>query len=172
MPAASRSLKNAKSQLAWEIKSGSRGTATSSDGKRPKTTAMPSPLRNLRKKGERWCCPMEPFWTQKHGHFTYGYCQTSHSSQSKSVNHVLVAQSSESFVASSREQFYVSVSRGKSTIKIFTDSRRGLAGSSWQHINSHLPGIELAGISRRDLAENDHEIELPAMARPNPKPQG
>ena len=48
-----------------------------------------------------------------HGHLTHGYCQTSHSAQSKSVRDVLVAQSSKSIFASSREQFYVSVSRGQ-----------------------------------------------------------
>jgi conjugative relaxase-like TrwC/TraI family protein len=85
-----------------------------------------------------------------HGHFTYGYCQTSHSSQSKSVRDVLVAQSADSFLASSREQFYVSVSRGKESIRIYTDDRRGLQEAVG---NSSLrkSGVELAGLSTRDV---------------------
>ncbi|MEA3207138.1 MAG: hypothetical protein QOE70_195 [Chthoniobacter sp.] len=86
-----------------------------------------------------------------HGHFTYGYCQTSHSSQSKSVRDVLVAQSTSSFLASSREQFYVSVSRGKESIRIYTDDRRGLqeaVGNSSQRRS----GLELAEFSAREVA--------------------
>jgi conjugative relaxase-like TrwC/TraI family protein len=87
----------------------------------------------------------------KHGHFTYGYCQTSHSSQSKSVRDVLVAQSEESFVASSREQFYVSVSRGKESIRIYTDSRRGLQ-EAVGNTAARQSAVELAGLRKRDIS--------------------
>jgi conjugative relaxase-like TrwC/TraI family protein len=86
-----------------------------------------------------------------HGHFTYGYCQSSHSSQSKSVRDVLVAQSAASFLASSREQFYVSVSRGRQTLRIYTDDVTQLqeaVGNSSQR----LAGVELAGFSRKEIA--------------------
>lgn len=86
-----------------------------------------------------------------HGHLAYGYCQTSHSSQSKSVRDVLVAQSSDSFAASSREQFYVSCSRGKQTIRIYTDSRRDLqlaVGNS----STRMAGVELAEITSKELS--------------------
>ena len=55
-------------------------------------------------------------------HFTYGYCVTSHAAQGKSVDRVLIGQSSASFPASSREQFYVSVSRARKQAVIYTDS--------------------------------------------------
>jgi conjugative relaxase-like TrwC/TraI family protein len=60
------------------------------------------------------------------GHLAHGYCTTSHTSQGKTVDRVLLAQSAESFPASSREQFYVSVSRGKESVKIYTDDRDAL----------------------------------------------
>ena len=60
------------------------------------------------------------------GHWTYGYCVTSHASQGRSVHRVFVGQSSESFPASSREQFYVSVSRGKEQVTVYTDDKRAL----------------------------------------------
>jgi hypothetical protein len=88
---------------------------------------------------------------QKHGHFKYGYCQTSHSAQSKSVRDVLVAQSADSFLASSREQFYVSVSRAKNSIRIFTDDRKELqqaVGNS----SARRAGIELAGFTGKEVA--------------------
>ena len=93
----------------------------------------------------------------KHGHFTYGYCQTSHSSQSKSVRDVLVAQSEESFVASSREQFYVSVSRGKESIRIYTDDRRGLQ-EAVGNTAARQSAIELAGLSKRDISAMNSEL--------------
>jgi conjugative relaxase-like TrwC/TraI family protein len=61
-----------------------------------------------------------------YGHIDYGYVVTSHASQGKSVDRVIVAQSSESFRASSREQFYVSVSRGKKQALIVTDDKHAL----------------------------------------------
>ena len=59
---------------------------------------------------------------RSYGHFAHGYCTTSHASQGMTVDTVLIAQSTESFNASSHEQFYVSCSRGKTEIKIYTDS--------------------------------------------------
>lgn len=63
---------------------------------------------------------------KEHRNFTHGYCTTSHSSQGKTVDKVLIAQSAMSFGASSREQFYVSVSRGKTGISIYTDNKQEL----------------------------------------------
>ena len=86
----------------------------------------------------------------KHGHIALGYVSTSHASQSKSVRDVLVAQSEASFLASSREQFYVSVSRGKASIRIYTDSRKGLQETVGN--SSHRQaGIELAGFNAEDI---------------------
>ncbi len=87
----------------------------------------------------------------RHGHLAYGYCQTSHSAQSKSVRDVLVAQSADSFLASSREQFYVSVSRGKQTIRIYTDDRQGLQ-EAVGGTSARRAGIELAGFSSQEVS--------------------
>ncbi|MFI4870326.1 MAG: MobF family relaxase, partial [Phycisphaerales bacterium JB061] len=51
--------------------------------------------------------------SRDYGHLAHGYCTTSHASQGKTVDRVLIGQSSDSLPASSREQFYVSVSRGR-----------------------------------------------------------
>ena len=60
------------------------------------------------------------------GHWTHGYCLTSYSSQSKSVDCVFIAESAESFRAAGREQFYVSVSRFKQAMTIYTDDKQEL----------------------------------------------
>lgn len=59
---------------------------------------------------------------RSYGHLAHGYCTTSHASQGMTADTVLISQSAESFRASSSEQFYVSSSRGRTGIKIYTDS--------------------------------------------------
>ncbi len=61
-----------------------------------------------------------------YGHVNHGYVSTSHAAQGETVDRVLIAQSSQSFKASSQEQFYVSVSRGKKGVEIFTDDKESL----------------------------------------------
>jgi ATP-dependent exoDNAse (exonuclease V) alpha subunit len=61
-----------------------------------------------------------------YGNLTHGYCVTSYGSQSKGVDCVFVAESSESFRAADREQFYVSASRFKESLAIYTDDKRQL----------------------------------------------
>ena len=60
------------------------------------------------------------------GHFSLGYVATSHSSQGKTSDKVIISQSSATFRASSIEQFYVSVSRGKQAVAIYTDDKEHL----------------------------------------------
>ncbi|GAB3967729.1 hypothetical protein GCM10028806_10550 [Spirosoma terrae] len=60
------------------------------------------------------------------GHFAHGYAVTSNASQGKTVDKVIVAQSSYSYGASTKEQFYVSVSRGREAVSIYTDNKQDL----------------------------------------------
>jgi len=60
------------------------------------------------------------------GFLTHGYVVTSHASQGKTVQRVFVGQASESFPASSREQFYVSASRAKERVTVYTDDKEAL----------------------------------------------
>ncbi|MEP3480183.1 MAG: MobF family relaxase [Fuerstiella sp.] len=60
------------------------------------------------------------------GHLAYGFVATSHASQGRTVDHVLIAESAESFPAASREQLYVSASRGRHSARIYTDSKEEL----------------------------------------------
>lgn len=60
------------------------------------------------------------------GHIAHGYVATSHASQGKTVDRVFIAQGAESFVASSKEQFYVSASRARLSVEIYTDDKAEL----------------------------------------------
>jgi len=67
-------------------------------------------------------------WTipKDYGHLDWGYCVTSHGSQGKTVDRVLIGESAESYAAASREQFYVSCSRGRKSVAVYTDDKSAL----------------------------------------------
>ncbi len=86
------------------------------------------------------------------GHITHGYVVTSHASQGKTVDRVLIAQSSQSFPASSREQFYVSASRAKKSVMVYTDDKEALRDAI-QRSDPHPLAIDLVKEKRRQFTE-------------------
>ncbi|QDU45223.1 Multifunctional conjugation protein TraI [Symmachiella dynata] len=101
-------------------------------------------------------------WTvgKNFGHFTHGYVVTSHSSQGKTVDRVFVGQSSQSFPASSREQFYVSASRARERVTIYTDDKQALRDAI-NHGDERLSATEFVNgaVQRQStmLREREHE---------------
>ena len=81
-------------------------------------------------------------------HLAQGYCVTSHASQGKTVDKVLVAQSSQSLPATNRRQFYVSIGRGRTQAMVFTDDKRELL-KAVQRADQPLSALELAQARRR-----------------------
>ena len=63
------------------------------------------------------------------GNFDYAYCITSYASQGKTVDRVLIYQPAATFAASNQKQFYVSVSRGREAVTIYTDHKEELLQS-------------------------------------------
>jgi hypothetical protein len=63
---------------------------------------------------------------KNYGGVTHGFVLTSHASQSKTVDVSLVALGSESFAAATREQAYVSISRGRKAVRIYTDDKAAM----------------------------------------------
>ncbi|MGB5943284.1 MAG: MobF family relaxase [Leeuwenhoekiella sp.] len=61
------------------------------------------------------------------GNLDYAYCSTSYRAQGKTVDHVLINQPSTTFAASNQKQFYVSVSRGREGVTIYTDDKESLS---------------------------------------------
>ena len=101
--------------------------------------------------------------------FTHGYAVTSHSSQSKTVDDVLLVASSRSFSAVNREQFYVSISRGRKRVHVFTDDAELLARRVTDP-RERKAAVELQGL-RDDLAklgflrqpQQEQDTVIPAM---------
>lgn len=60
------------------------------------------------------------------GHIEHAHCITSHGSQGKTVDRVFIAQNAATFSATDLKQFYVSVSRGRESVTIYTDDKTAL----------------------------------------------
>jgi conjugative relaxase-like TrwC/TraI family protein len=60
------------------------------------------------------------------GHIDHAYCTTSHSAQGKTVDEVFVSQPAATFAATDKKQIYVSVSRGRNMVTIYTDDKEQL----------------------------------------------
>ncbi|MBO9565737.1 MAG: relaxase domain-containing protein [Niastella sp.] len=60
------------------------------------------------------------------GHINHGYATTSHASQGKTVDEVFIAQPASTFGASNIKQFYVSISRARDRVHIYTDDKAAL----------------------------------------------
>jgi len=93
---------------------------------------------------------------QDFGHLSHAYCITSHASQGKSVDQVLIAQPAATFPATSSKQFYVSVSRGKESVRIYTDSKKELIDHA-SRIGDRQSAIELVRGKNVSLAALVHQ---------------
>jgi len=104
------------------------------------------------------------------GHLGYGYVVTSHASQGKTVDRVFIGSSSQSSPAASREQLYVSVSRGRERAVIFTDDKEALKEAVNQS-DERLSATEMIGLrerrKRRASKERQEERLRTATAEPN-----
>ncbi len=92
--------------------------------------------------------------SKDYGNLTHGYCLTSYSSQSKGVDCVFVAESSESFRAADREQFYVSASRFKENLTIYTDDKYQLLEAVRK--SSHRPSA--TDLVSKEISESTEEM--------------
>ncbi|SFA54819.1 conjugative relaxase domain-containing protein, TrwC/TraI family [Pedobacter suwonensis] len=57
------------------------------------------------------------------GHIDYNYCTTSHASQGHTVDETFVSMPVSTLMAADSKQFYVSTSRGKEAVHIYTDDK-------------------------------------------------
>lgn len=98
------------------------------------------------------------------GNFTHGYYTTSPGSQGKSVNRIIIMQSSATGKSASKEQFYVSASRGKFAISIHTDDKNGLF-SAVQRSSSRMTASELIPQKSMTLDMQDRLKKLGSLYR-------
>lgn len=58
-----------------------------------------------------------------YGGLANGHVMTAHAAQGSTVDKVLIALGTESLTAANRQNFYVSVSRGRSSVRLYTDDK-------------------------------------------------
>jgi conjugative relaxase-like TrwC/TraI family protein len=106
------------------------------------------------------------------GFFDQGYVVTSQASQSKTVDRVFIGQSSQSFPASSREQFYVSASRGRYRATVYTDDKKSLLEAISQS-DERLSATELVdGERQRRIITPARQREATSVQKPEKERDG
>lgn len=107
---------------------------------------------------------------QDYGHINHAYCLTSHASQGKTCDIVLVAQPSATFPASDLKQFYVSVSRGREMAYLFTDDAEALLDQVSDD-GDRMSALELLDPIKsrpakpiRRKRKNNHTIPAPSIS--------
>lgn len=113
------------------------------------------------KRGETWVIGKD------YGFLAMGHTVTSYSSQGKTVSEVFISQGSNSFPASSAEQFYVSASRAREKLTIYSDDKKGLL-EAVREGDDRVSAVELVGynsqdIVRRRLIEQEREMPEPVL---------
>ncbi|WP_240543752.1 MobF family relaxase [Spirosoma foliorum] len=98
------------------------------------------------------------------GHIAHGYCLTSHAAQGKTVDEVFIAQPPSTFSATNLNQFYVSVSRARDGVHIYTDDKPALLVHA-SELGNRLSALEL--VKRRKSRHKAVEYLIQA-ARPLP----
>jgi conjugative relaxase-like TrwC/TraI family protein len=116
---------------------------------------------------------LENGWTvaKDFGFLAPGYAVTSHASQGMTVDYVFIGQSSESYRASSREQFYVSCSRGRLGVQIYTDNKEDLLDAVRQSDDrlsateflAAAPARDRTMVLQRGALMPEHPASLPAV---------
>lgn len=109
-------------------------------------------LRRIKRFDDQGRIVFDNGWTlaKDFGHLAHGYVITSHAAQGSTVDVALVGQSSESFPASNREQFYVSASRARKRMAVYTDDKQALK-QAIDRSDDRLTATELiAGTPQRE----------------------
>jgi ATP-dependent exoDNAse (exonuclease V) alpha subunit len=107
--------------------------------------------------------------SRDYGFLAHGYAVTSHSSQGRTVDHVLLSEPAAALGAASREQFYVSVSRGKHGCTVYTDDRPALAAA----VSASDRRVAATEVWAPDADEPLHQTRRAqqVMARSYPRPE-
>jgi conjugative relaxase-like TrwC/TraI family protein len=88
---------------------------------------------------------------KNYGHFAFGYVDTSYASQGKTVDRVFIATGAESLAAAGKQQWYVSVSRGREACKLYVDSKEDVRDAIARK-GERMSAVELVGHHPKERA--------------------
>ncbi|HYF32506.1 MAG TPA: MobF family relaxase [Chitinophagaceae bacterium] len=89
---------------------------------------------------------------QDYGHLAHAHCITSYAAQGKTVDEVFISQPAATFAATDARQFYVSVSRAREAVKIYTDDKTALLDYAAE-LGERQSALELVS---RKKSQRDH----------------
>lgn len=92
------------------------------------------------------------------GHLNHAHCITSHASQGKTVDEVFIMQSTMSFPATNAKQFYVSASRAREKVHIYTDDPEALLQNA-SNMGDRLSALELINSPSPIYAQTEPSFE-------------
>lgn len=81
------------------------------------------------------------------GHIDHAHCVTSYASQGKTVDAVFIAQPADTFPATNAKQFYVSASRAREQVSIYTDDKEQLLSHA-QRLGDRSAAMEIENMAR------------------------
>jgi ATP-dependent exoDNAse (exonuclease V) alpha subunit len=88
---------------------------------------------------------------KRYGHMEFGYVDTSYAAQGKTVDRVFIATGNESLAAAGKQQWYVSVSRGREACKVYVDSKEDVRDAIAKK-GERMSAVELVGKNHRERA--------------------
>lgn len=109
------------------------------------------------------------------GHLAYAHCITSYAAQGKTVDEVFIAQPASTFPATNLNQFYVSVSRARDGVHIYTDDKDALlaqASASGERLSA-LELVKRKKIERKtaeQLIRNRRPVPATSNIKEKPQP--
>ncbi|WP_223834374.1 MobF family relaxase [Spirosoma profusum] len=103
------------------------------------------------------------------GHIAHGYCLTSHAAQGKTVDEVFIAQPASTFPATNLNQVYVSVSRARDSVHIYTDDKAALLAHT-SELGDRLSALELVKRTKPSRKAVEHIIRNSQSVPPKAKP--
>ncbi len=102
---------------------------------------------------------------QDFGHIAHSYCMTSHASQGKTVDEILIWQPAATFPATDAKQFYVSVSRGRDRARIYTDDKEELMTYA-QRLGDRQSALELVNQKKQSSDVVQQKIRMDMQRAP------
>lgn len=102
---------------------------------------------------------------QNYGHIAHAYCMTSHASQGKTVDEVFIYQPAATFAATNQKQFYVSVSRGRDAVHLYTDDTKELLNAA-SRMGDRLSAMELLVKRKNNNQERAEQLIRKNLAVP------
>lgn len=94
------------------------------------------------------------------GHISHAHCITSYASQGKTVDEVFIHQPAATFPATDAKQFYVSVSRGRDNVHIYTDDMEQLLEHAAE-MGDRKSALELVGEQHDFIRDRMTEKDKP-----------